>query len=286
MALTAFIIWGLSPIFFKQLGHVEAVEVLAHRVVWTVILLGALFHVRKLWPKVKAEISSRRRLLAYTATTTLIGLNWGVFIWAVNDDRIVEVSLGYYINPLVLVALAMVFLAERLRRLQAVAVGLALAGVSYNVWQFGSVPIVTVCLALSFSTYAVIRKREGLDPFIGLFVETLLLMPVAIAYIAYREWLGVGAIMNEGLGTHSLLILAGIVTAVPLVCYMQGAKTLPLKTMGLLSYLAPSLQLLIGVWLYTEPFTRDTQITFALIWLALGVYTYDAFTARRKARAV
>ena len=281
-ALTAFVIWGVSPIFFKQLGHVDAIEVLAHRVVWTVVMLAALFHWRGLWPKVLEECRSKRRLLAYTATTILIAMNWGVFIWAVNDGQIVEVSLGYYINPLVLVALAMVFLGERLRRLQAVAVTLALIGVGYSVWQFGSVPFVTVCLALSFSTYAVIRKREGMDPFIGLFVETLLLMPVAIAYIAYREWLGVGAIANEGIATHTLLFLAGIVTAVPLICYMQGAKTLPLKTMGLLSYLAPSLQLLIGVMLYTEPFTRDTQITFALIWLALGIYTYDAFTARKR----
>ncbi|MEO0392116.1 MAG: EamA family transporter RarD [Pseudomonadota bacterium] len=278
----AFCIWGLSPIFFKQLGHVDAVEVLAHRVVWTVILLGLLFHIRGLWPKVKAECASARRLLAYAATTILIALNWGVFIWAINDEQIVEVSLGYYINPLVLVALAMVFLGERLRPLQGVAVILAILGVGYSVWQYGSVPLVTIILATSFSTYAVIRKREGLDPFIGLFIETLLMMPLAIAYIGYREWLGFGAISHEGLYTHTLLILAGIVTAVPLICYMQGAKTLPLKTMGLLSYLAPSLQLAIGVMLYNEEFSTDTQITFAFIWVALAVYSFDAFTARKQ----
>jgi len=134
-ALTAFIIWGMSPIFFKQLGHVDPIEVLAHRVIWTVIMLGILFHIRGLWPRVNAEIRSRRRLIAYTATTTLIALNWGVFIWAINDQRIVEISLGYYINPLVVVGLAMIFLGERLRRLQGVAVAFAIAGGGYSVWQ-------------------------------------------------------------------------------------------------------------------------------------------------------
>ncbi len=281
-ALTAFIIWGVSPVFFKQLGHVAPLEILAHRVVWTVIMLAILFQIRGLWPAVRAEIGSKRKLIAYSVTTILIATNWGVFIWAINDQRIVQVSLGYYINPLVVVALAMIFLGERLRRLQAISVVFAIAGVGYSVWQVGNIPLVTLCLAFSFSTYAVIRKREGLDPFIGLFVETLLLVPVAVAYIAYRELEGVGAIMNTGIGTHILLFLAGIVTAIPLICYMQGARHLPLKTMGLLSYIAPSLQLLVGVALYGEAFTTDTMITFGLIWIGLAIYTTDSFRARRK----
>lgn len=281
-ALGAFVIWGLSPIFFKLLTAVDPIEVVAYRIVWTVVLLGMLFHLWRLWPKVRAEIKGLSKIIAYSITTTLIAVNWGVFIWAINEERIVEVSLGYYINPLVVVFLAMVVLGERLRRLQAAAVGLAVLGVGYSVWQAGSVPMVTIALALSFSTYAVIRKKEGMDPFIGLFVETLMILPVALIYIGFMEATTGGALAQQGWTIHLLLAAGGVVTAVPLICYMEGAKYLPLKTMGLLGYLAPSLQLAIGVMLYNEPFTTDTQITFALIWMALMIYSFDAFKARRQ----
>jgi chloramphenicol-sensitive protein RarD len=281
-ALIAFVSWGLTPIFFKQLADLGAIEIISHRVIWTVILLAILFQVRGLWPKVRQECASRRKLLAYCVTTTLIALNWGTYIWAVSNSHIVEASLGYYINPLVVVALAMIVLGERLRPWQGVSVVFALMGVGYMVWRVGYVPIVALTLALSFSTYAIIRKKEGMDPFVGLFVETALLVPLALAYIGWLTLNGEGAFITHGLPTHLLLVMAGVVTAVPLICYMQGAKFLAMKTMGLLSYLSPSLQLLIGTAVYGEPFGLDTAITFGLIWLGLLVYTVDAFRARKR----
>lgn len=282
-ALTAFCAWGFSPLYFKLFeGAVPAPEILSHRVLWTVLMLGVLFQLRGLWPRVRVEIASPRRLLAYLLTTTLIGANWGVFIWAVNNNHIVEASLGYYINPLVVVALAMLFLGERLRPWQWLAVTLALAGVGYKVWQVGSLPVVAICLAFSFSTYAVIRKREQIDPFIGLFVETALLLPVALLYLAWVHIEGSGAWLTQPLGINLLLSLAGLVTAIPLICYMEGAKRLALKTMGLLSYLSPTLQLMVGVMIFHEPFTADTGVTFVLIWFGLAVYTADAYWLRHR----
>ncbi len=281
-AFSSFVIWGLfAPVFFKQLGNVGAVEIVAHRVVWTVVLIGAWLLPTRGLSGILRGVGSWRRLGVFLVTTALIATNWTVFIWAITHGRLVESSLGYYINPIVNVLLGMAFLNERLSRRQGIAVLIAAAGVFSLVLSYGSVPWVAFALALSFGFYALVRKKAAIDPMIGLMVETALLVPPALGYLLWLNANGTGSFGMHGIGTDLLMVMAGPVTAVPLVLFMIGAARLTLSTLGLIQYVGPTGQLLLGVLVYGEAFTASHAITFACIWVALALYSADTLFARR-----
>jgi len=285
-ALGAFVIWGLlAPVYFKQLGNVGAVEIVAHRVLWTVVLVGAWLVPTRGLAGIVRGVGSWNRLGIFLVTTALIGSNWTIFIWAITNGRMVESSLGYYINPIINVLLGMAFLQERLSRRQGVAVLIAAGGVLSLILSYGSVPWVALSLATSFGVYALVRKKAAIDPMIGLFVETVLLVPPAIAYLLWLNANGAGNFGVHGIGTDLLIIMAGPVTAVPLVLFMIGAARLKLSTIGVLQYIGPTGQLLLGVLVYGEAFTSSHLIAFACIWAALALYSADALFTRRAARA-
>lgn len=278
-ALSSYLIWGLvNPVFFKSLGEVGAVEIVAHRVIWTVVLVGIGVLATRGPAAILAAVGSWRRLGVFLVTTLLVTTNWTVFIWAVVNSRLVEASLGYFINPLVNVLLGVLFLNERLSRGRMLAVAIAAAGVGSLVVSYGAVPWVALSLALSFGFYALVRKKAAIDPVIGLLVETALLLPVALGYLL---WLGGGGTFGHEWGESILLVLAGPMTAVPLVLFMIGASRLTMTTLGLLQYVGPTGQLLLGVMVYGEAFTRSHAITFACIWVALAVFTADAVHSHR-----
>lgn len=282
-ALGSFLIWGLvNPVYFKLLGGIGPVEIVAHRVVWTVALVGVFVLAIRGPMAVVRGVGSWRRLGIFVVTTLLVTVNWTVFIWAIGHNQLVQSSLGYYINPLINVLLGVLFLGERLNRNQLVAVAIAGLGVGVLVLSYGVVPWVALSLAISFGFYALIRKKAAIDPVIGLLVETLLLVPAALVYLLWMGWSGS---FGHDVGTSLLLVLAGPATAVPLVLFMIGAARLKLSTVGLLQYVGPTGQLLLGVLVYGEAFTSAHAIAFACIWVALMVFSADAFTTHRAAKA-
>jgi len=283
-ALAAFGLWGFTPIYFKAVAEVPATEVFAHRVVWGALLLCAILLLRGRGDMLLRELRTPRRLRFYCASTLFLSCNWLVFIWAIQHSHILQVSLGYYINPLVNVLLGMVFLRERFSLTQTAAVVLAAAGVLIMVAGFGAVPWIALVLAFSFATYGLLRKTAAIGAMLGLCMEVLLLLPVALAYLGLRAWNGTGAFHLLSPGIDLLLMLAGPITALPLLCFLEAARRLRLSTLGLLQYLAPTLQFLLAVFAYGEPFDHRQLVTFACIWIALAVYSRDAFAARRAGR--
>ncbi|MCO6435893.1 MAG: EamA family transporter RarD [Phycisphaerae bacterium] len=274
--------WGLVPIYFKAVAHVPALEVLAFRVMGAVVLLGLLMAAYRRWPEVRGLLMHRRTMLALFATTVLIATNWLTFIWSVAHNVVMQASLGYFINPLVNVLLGFVFLGERLRRWQTVSVILATAGVSYLTWAHGGPPGIALILAFSFGLYGLLRKTVRVDALVGLTVETCLLTPIALGYLAAVAWSGTMAFGHEGTGTDILLLSAGIITAVPLLWFTNAARRLRLATIGFLQYIAPTMQFLLAVLAFGEPFTHDQLISFALIWSALAIYSADTLAWSRK----
>ncbi len=282
LALAAYTLWGLLPVYWKLLQAVPATEVLAHRVAWSVpfcALLAVAFGARGALRRLTGNV---RELGVLALSAALIALNWGIYIWAVQAGRILEASLGYFLMPLLNVAAGRVLFGERLRPWQWLAVALAGAGVGNELLRLGVVPWVGLGLALTFVAYGVLRKRTLLDAANGLLVETALLAPAAVVYLL---WLarGPGASFgNAGLPTDLLLILTGVVTALPLALHVAATRRLPLKDVGVLFYLTPSLSFLLGVYVYREPFGVVQLLSFACIWLALAVYTLEG---RWQARA-
>ena len=279
----AYALWGVFPIYFKAIATVPALEVLAHRIVWSVVLVAGLLSLQRGWPRLVRVFADRRLLLTLTASALVISLNWGVFIWAVADGRILECSLGYYINPLVSVVLGVAVLRERLRRLQWLAVAIAAIGVAIEVVSFGTLPWVALTLALSFAFYGLIRKTAPVDPVSGLFIETLLLSPAALIFLAMLAAQGEGAFLGQGLRIDVLLLLAGPITALPLLLFVAGAQRIRLTTVGLLQYIAPTGHFLLAVFVYHEPFTPVHLATFSCIWLALAIYSLSILHGRAQA---
>jgi chloramphenicol-sensitive protein RarD len=275
----AFLIWGLlAPVYFKLLDGVGALEIVAHRVVWTVLLVGIVVLVRMGPAGFIRSIGTWQRLGILVATTALISTNWSIFIWAVVNNQLLQSSLGYYINPLVNVLLGVVFLKERLSRRQSLAVLLAALGVTGLVVQHGAMPWIALSLATTFGFYGLLRKKVLIDALPGLVVETGLLVPVALGYLL---WLGpAGSFASQGIGHDLMLVLSGPVTAIPLLLFVVGATRLKLSTIGLLQYIGPTGQLLLGVLVYGESFTTGHAVAFACIWLALILYSSEAFTTR------
>ncbi len=281
--LAAYGIWGLLPAFMKLLVTVPPVEILAHRIIWSALLLGIVVSVVRGWRQVAAVLRSARLVGVLIVTALLIGGNWLLYIWAVNSGHVLESSLGYFINPLVNVALGVAVLGERLGRVQLVAVAFAAAGVLYLGLAQAGVPWISLGLAVSFSLYGLFRKMAPVDPLTGLFVETLLLAPASLALILYLGRLGTGSF---GVDTHIdlLLLLSGALTAAPLLMFSAAAKRLRYATLGLLQYIAPTMQFLLAVFAFHERLTHAHLVAFALIWTGLAIFAGQALRAERARR--
>ncbi len=273
--VTAYLAWGLFPLFFKTLAHLAPSEVLAHRIVWAWASLAVLMLAGGTAGRVWAALRNRRALATLSASTALICVNWFVFLYAVASGRVLQSSLGYFITPLVSVLLGRVVLGERLGRVQAAAVALAAAGVAVQAALVGEVPTIALILAASFGGYGLLRKLVRADPVTALAVETTLLSPVALGYLVFLGAEGRGAFLAGSGGQDALLVLAGAVTAMPLVLFGAAVGRLRLATVGLLQYIVPTMHFLLAVFAFGEPFTPGHLASFALIWTGLAVYTWD-----------
>lgn len=280
-ALLAYGTWGVLPVYWKLLKAVPLAEVLAHRVAGTLLFSFALLAVLRRLPEVLDALRSPRERRALVASGGLIGVNWGVFIWAVGAGRIVETSLGYYLNPIVNVLLGLLILRERLSRAQGVAAGLAAAGVGVMLVSHGRLPWIALLLAITFGLYGLMHKLTHVRAIPALAVETGALAPLALGFLAFGTEPAGGALLTGSALARALLLGAGPITALPLLWFGSAARRLPLSTLGLFQYLAPTLALLLAVFLYGEPFTRAHAVAFLLIWGALALYTLDAFQASR-----
>jgi chloramphenicol-sensitive protein RarD len=280
--LTAFFIWGLLPLYLKFLQSVSVLQVTAHRLVWGCVFAFIWLALRRELVQVKTALLQPGTRWRLCASAALISVNWITYVWGVANGRVVETSLGYFINPLVNVLLGVVVLSERLNRLQWTAVAIAAAGVSYLTWSAGHPPWIALVLAFSFGLYGLVRKVVHVDALAGLASETLILVPIGVGYLIWCELAGIGTFAHQGIDIDVLLLLGGPLTAIPLVLFAFAARRLPYSTIGLLQYLGPTLQLLLGVFVFHEPFTRDRAIGFALIWTALAIYAGDGFWRSRK----
>ncbi len=283
-ALAAYFMWGIAPAYFKLIQQVPADEILTHRIIWSFFFMLALITLGRNWPKVRAACQNRKRLLLLAVTALLIGGNWLLFIWAVNNHHMLEASLGYFINPLVNVLLGMLFLGERFRRMQWVAVALAFTGVLVQLWQFGSLPIIGLGLAFSFAFYGLLRKKIAIDAQTGMLIETLWLLPVAAGYLFLFADSPTSHLSANPWSLNLLLVAAGIVTTVPLLCFTAAATRLRLSTLGFFQYLGPTLMFLLAVTFYGETVGQDKLVTFGFIWAALILFTLDALYTQRKLR--
>ncbi|GEL08591.1 EamA family transporter RarD [Salisediminibacterium halotolerans] len=275
----AYLLWGFLPIYWKLVDHIPADEVLAHRIIWSVVFLGVLFFLMNRIDSLKTDLryikTHPKIFVAIFLTALLISINWVTFIWAVANERIVEVSLGYYINPLINVVLGVLFFKESLSYAQRIAVLLALSGVTVLTFSFGEIPYVALILAFSFGFYGLVKKQTQVGSMTGLMIETILLMPAALVYLFWLHGSLTEALHLSG-GENTtlwLLIGSGAATAVPLILFGYGAQHIPLSLIGFLQYIAPTTMLLLGVLLYQEPFTTVHAVSFLLIWSGLILYT-------------
>ncbi len=282
-AISAFVMWGIFPLYLKLLEAVSALQIMTHRVVWCCVLVLGWLAWRQELGAVRAALADPASRLRLAASGVLISVNWLVYVWAINNEHVVESSLGYFINPLVSVLLGVVLLSERLNRARWTAVGLAGVGVLYLAIVTGRPPWIALVLAMSFGLYGFIRKVVTVESVPALATETLLLTPLAAGYLLWLEFQGTGAFGNLGVGVDLLLLGSGLATAVPLALFAYGARRIPLSTVGLTQYVAPSMQLLLGVFVFGEPFPRARAIGFALIWLALAIYAVDGLRRNRAA---
>ncbi len=320
--LAAYLWWGFCPIYFKAVAHVPPLEILAHRILWSVVLLTILIRVSNRWGVAIKTLRDRRTMLTLLCTTILIAVNWFTFIWAIANNQLMEASLGYFINPLVNVLLGFVFLRERLRPWQWVSVIVAAIGVGYRTISMGELPVVTMILAVSFSFYGLLRKTARVDSLVGLMVETSILFPLALVFVVQQAMAhtgsfgaglfdasvlvdasnAIGVMGNTAadagamavdslvdraraagpLATSLLLMLGGVITAIPLLCFTNAARRLRYSTIGFMQYIAPTFQFLLAVAVYGELFTRAHMISFAFIWMALVIYSVDTVRVMRR----
>ncbi len=285
-AASAFVMWGFAPVYFKQLLQVPALEILVHRIIWSVLFLLVIVALAKQWHKVQAIIAKPKYLSMLLLSASLLGFNWWLFIWAVNNDHMLDASLGYYINPLLNVLLGVTFLGERLRRWQLAAVALAVTGVLIQVLSFGSFPVVAFALAGSFAIYGLIRKKMPVESLPGLLLEALILLPAALIYWYLMTPTASSDLTSNSWQLNLLLISAGVVTTLPLLCFTAAAKRLQYTTIGFFQYIGPSLMFMLAVLFYGEVFDVQRMITFACIWVALVIFSYDSWRFGRRRLAV
>jgi chloramphenicol-sensitive protein RarD len=284
-AALAYVCWGLFPLYFKALQQVPPLEMLAHRVAWSLLFVMIILAWQRRFAWLGPALRDRRTVATFVASSALISINWFVYIWAVTHGRVVEASLGYFINPLVNVLVGALFLHERLRRAQWAAVALAALGVLWLTWQAGHPPWIALVLACSFASYGLLRKTAPLGALEGLALETLLLGPLAIAALWWWTAGGTAVFVQSSLDTQALIAAAGPITAIPLLLFAAGARRIPFSLLGLLQYIGPTLQLLLGVLLFGEAFGPDRAIGFALIWAALALYSFESWWRSRRSTA-
>jgi chloramphenicol-sensitive protein RarD len=284
-AVGSYLMWGLLPLFWHALSGVPAIEILAHRIVWslavTLLLTAATGHL----PALGAALRNRRVLFTFVLSAVLLTGNWFIYIWAVNAGYVVETSLGYFINPLVNVVFGVFFLRERLRPGQVAAVAVALVGVLYLSFLYGSPPWIAISLAVSFGWYALLRKTASIGSLEGLTLETIIVFLPALAYLLFIEVSGGGAFIRAGLPTTLLLTASGVITAIPLLLFAAGARQITLVLLGILQYIAPTIQFILGITVFGETVTPQRLVGFALVWMALAIYTLEGTViGRRMAR--
>ena len=282
-AALAFLCWGLFPIYFHAIGDVPPVQILAHRVLWSLGFLLVVLALRRQW-KWLAQVRQPRVFWSFAASAFLLSANWLVYIWAVKNGHVIEASLGYFINPLVNIMFGYLLLKERMRPAQWGAIAIAALGVGWLTWQSGSVPWIALLLATTFGAYGLLRKTAALGALEGLSFETMVLFPFAAAYVGWLTVSGDNAFVNAPLDTtRILLIAAGPITAVPLLLFATGARKIPLSILGLLQYLSPTIQFLLGVWLFHEAFSSDRLVGFLMIWAALVLFAVEGLRRSRVA---
>ena len=281
-AAGAYIIWGLFPIYWKQLHNVPALQLVGNRIVWSFLLLIGIVFFTKQFQSFKTEAFSWRVIGVYSIAAVLIGVNWLTYVWAVNAGFIVETSLGYFINPLLSVLLGVIFLRERLRPMQWLPIGLAALGVAYLTAIYGRLPWIALVLAFTFAIYGLVKKTAPLGSLHGMTLETGILFLPALLFLLFVQKSGNGALFNDGTRTTILLIGAGVVTAIPLLMFASAAKLITLTMVGLMQFIAPTIQFLIGVFIYNEPFSHNQLIGFSIVWLALILFFVEGYYAKRK----
>ncbi|RAU31163.1 EamA family transporter RarD [Pantoea sp. RIT413] len=285
-ALGAYFIWGVAPAYFKLVRAVPPAEIMTHRVIWSVLFMLILITLSRSWKQVRQVAAQPKKVLLLALTAVTVGGNWLLFIWAVNNQHMLEASLGYFINPLINVVLGMLFLRERFRRLQWLAVVLAAAGVLVQLWQFGSLPVIALGLALSFALYGLVRKKIQVDAQSGMLIETMWLFPLAAIYLFGIADSATSHLSANPLSLNLMLVAAGVLTTIPLMLFAAACARLRLSTVGFFQYLGPTLMFLLAVLFYGERLTPDKLVTFGFIWLALAVFIFDAvlFSARTRMR--
>jgi len=285
LGAAAFGLWGLFPLYWPLLEPADATEILAHRVLWSLLVTGFLLVASRRVSRLREMWTDRRVRFAMTGAGVVIGFNWFTYIWGVNNGHVVETSLGYYINPLVTVLLGVAVLGERLRRWQWGAVGIGFVAVLVLALELGRPPWVSLVLALSFGTYGLLKKQAAVGPVEGLTYEALVLAPVAIGYVGWLSYAGEASAWSQGSSHIALLATTGLVTALPLLCFAGAANRIPLSTVGLLQYIAPTLQFALGVWVFGEPMPLTRWVGFALVWVALIILTVESIVALRRRTA-
>ena len=283
-AAAAYSLWGILPIYWKLIDNVFSMEILANRIVWAFVLTILIVAATKQWNELKNITRDKKQMLYIFIASILIAINWGLYIWAVNADRIVDASLGYYINPLFAVALGVIIFKEKLNFWTGASITIAAIGVIIKAVQYGKIPWISLGLAVSFALYGAIKKSVKASSIVGLTLETTMLAPVAAIYIISRNASGLGAFKTEGTLVILLLMGAGIVTAVPLLLFASGAKRLPLSLIGFTQYISPTLSLLIGIFVYHEGFTAIDMVAFCFIWAALAIYSFSQISSAKNSK--
>jgi len=279
--LAAFTAWGLLPAYWKQMQDVSAFEILCHRIIWSCIFLTVIISLQKRWREVGSIVKTPAKLKGLILSGFLIGFNWFIYIWAVNSDRVLETSLGYYINPMICVLIGYLLLGEVFSRLQYIAVLFALAGVIYSIIAYGALPMFALTLAITFAFYGYSRKKIEAAPLPGLLIETMVFFVPALAYIMFRLF-SVDSYFIKDLELTLWLMGAGVATSLPLLWFAAAAKRLNLSTIGILQYLDPSIIFMLGVFVYKEAFTRHDLITFGCIWIGVFLYTWESMIKNRR----
>ena len=282
-ALAAYTMWGIAPMYFKLLSSVPALEIVMHRIVWSVLVLCLLLAVRKKFGQVFNAMRDPKVIATLSISGLLLAANWLVFIWAVNNDQMLDASLGYFINPLFNVLLARFFLQESLTRLQLLAVFVALAGVAFLIFSYGQLPWVALVLATSFSIYGLLRKKVSVDSMPGLLIESCIMLPFALLYWFVMDTTS-GNMLANSTDLNATLLLAGVVTTAPLLCFTAAARRIRYTTLGFFQYIGPSLMFLLAVIHYQEPLDTTRVVTFVCVWSGLLIYVYDSLRVYRKSR--
>ncbi|TYL46567.1 EamA family transporter RarD [Marinomonas sp. IMCC 4694] len=282
-AITAFTLWAIAPIYFKEMSFVPAQEILAHRVIWSFLLVLALILILRYTDALTTVLKSPKTLLAMLITTVLIAVNWGTFIWAVQNNKMLSASLGYYINPLISILLGMIFFKEKLDGVRKAAVLLCFCAVVFEVIQFGSLPWIALALAITFGFYGLVRKKIAVDSFTGMAIETAIMLPIALTYLMMSTS-STASVFNNSASVNWLLFAAGPITMVPLMCFAAAANRVSMVTLGFFQYIGPTGMFFLAVFLYDEPLSPEKLVTFMLIWSALAMLIFDSLRRLRNTR--